>query len=73
MSILDMSRSSQMLSIIRKKTVNRNRLRNYTDDRLAEKDFKQLLSYMDLFKGNHEFSEKRNGQLLKRQNKTYRD
>ena len=73
MSILDMSRSSQMLSIIRKKTVNRNRLRNYTDDRLAEKDFKQLLSYMDLFKVNHEFSEKRNGQLLKRQNETYRD
>ena len=45
----------------------------YTDDRLSEKDFKQLSSYMDLFKGKHEFGEKRNGRLLKRQNETSRD
>ena len=44
-----MPRSRQMSSTIRNiKTVNRNRPRGNRDDRIAEKDFKQLLSYTEL-------------------------
>lgn len=51
-----------------KKSINRNRPRYDSNDRLADKDLKQLLSYNEFFKGKHECNEERTGKYKKRQN-----